>query len=144
MFPILRVISSSQFFSVFFGFGQKIHDQVTFTVLRGKECGSHKKRSSYHLFFRWVSASTGLLAFILFMPKIFVEHSVLDEQKENIKSDPEPLKRPNPKKLYKKFSTISMVDGQLLDVPSKGIIHKPRGQFFGYFDYPSPFMVAST
>lgn len=54
------------------------------------------------------------------MPKIFVEHSVLAEQKENIKSDPEPLKRPNPKKLYKKFSTISMVDGQLLDVPSKG------------------------
>ena len=34
---------------------------------------------------RWVSASTGLLAFVLFMPGIFVEHSVLEEQKENIK-----------------------------------------------------------
>ena len=68
--------------------------------------------------FRWVSASTGLIAFILFMPKIFVEHSCLEEQKENIKSDPEPLKRPNPKRLFKEFSRISMVDGQLLDVSS--------------------------
>ena len=50
------------------------------------------------------------------MPKIFVEHSCIEEQKENIKSDPEPLKRPNPKRLFKEFSRISMVDGQLLDV----------------------------
>ena len=50
------------------------------------------------------------------MPRIFVEHSCLQEQKENMKSDPEPLKRPNPKQLLKEFSRISMVDGQLLDV----------------------------
>ena len=52
------------------------------------------------------------------MPKIFVEHSCLEEQKENIKSDPEPLKRPNPKQLVAQFSRFSMVDGQLLDVSS--------------------------
>jgi hypothetical protein len=62
-----------------------------------------------------VSASTGLLAFILFMPGIFVEHSCLEEQKENLKSDPlKPLKKPHPKELLLQFSSISVVDGQLL------------------------------
>lgn len=68
-----------------------------------------------------MSASTGLLAFILFMPGIFVEHSVDQETQENI----EEPKKPNPKELFMQFSSISVVDGQLLqEYPSKNAKNK--------------------
>ena len=36
------------------------------------------------IFFSWVSASTGLIAFILFLPGIFVEHSCSDSSETNV------------------------------------------------------------
>ena len=76
---------------------------------------------------RWVSATTGLLAFILFLPGIFVEHSCLHmeaQRAETLKakaaasrSSPNRQKSliHNPKKLLRKISSVSPVDGQLLE-----------------------------
>lgn len=60
----------------------------------------------------WVSAATGLLALILFMPGIFKEHKC--ENKPKPKKDgvaKAPTIKSRPRELLKQFSTISMVDG---------------------------------
>lgn len=64
-----------------------------------------------------MSASTGILAFILFLPGIFVEHSCSDIKVEDKKE--EGSKKQHPRELLMQFSSISVVDGQLLQEYSK-------------------------
>ena len=85
-----------------------------------------------------MSASTGLLCFILFLPGIFVEHKIDQEaeakhaREEAVKAKSEAEKNytrqksliHNPQKLLRKISSISPVDGQLLevlDLPTSGL-----------------------
>jgi len=67
-----------------------------------------------NVFFRWVSAFTGMCAFILYLPGIFVEHSVLDkdDEKEEEKDKLPEMSAPktNPRELLKQLSIISVVD----------------------------------
>ena len=63
-------------------------------------------------YFSWVSAVTGMFAFILYLPGIFVEHSVLDKDKEEEKDKVPEMMAPkkNPRELLKQLSIISVVD----------------------------------
>jgi len=90
----------------------------------------------------WVSAATGVLCFVLYLPCIFTENFISSRELETIKNmmvkgevretgkelvrkmsrinvqetDKEKTKTPDPKKYVRKFSTISMVDGGNLTI----------------------------
>ena len=66
------------------------------------------------LFFSWVSAATGICAFMFYLPGIFVEHSVLGAEEEVDEKDlvPEIVEpKKNPRELLKQLSRISVVNG---------------------------------
>jgi len=90
----------------------------------------------------WVSAATGVLCFVLYLPFIFTENYISGRELETIKdmmvkgevketgkelvrkmskinvqeTDKEKAKTPDPKKYMRKFSTMSMVDGGNLTI----------------------------
>ena len=78
----------------------------------------HKKRKQtdlkFNYFYSWVSAATGICAFIFYLPGIFVEHSVVGteeevEEKDSVPKILEPMKKP--RELLKQLSRISVVNG---------------------------------
>jgi hypothetical protein len=66
---------------------------------------------SYNILFRYVSAITGILSLIMFLPGIFTEYTIEDDAEEDRKTPLEDLTRQesthNPKEIIRVFSTVS-------------------------------------